>query len=120
MSFKSVLADIGHVVGIGATAAQAVAPIVTALDPPVGAILSAASSFIIGAETAFPAATTGPTKKAAVMDQLSAALPLLQVGLQAAGIKFTVTPELETALSNSVDEIVGLFNNLAVFKAAIG
>lgn len=116
MSFKSVLQGIGVV----AKEAQVLSPLVSAVYPPAGAVVSTVSSLVIAAESRFPdAPAAGPNKKQDVMAELSAVLPLLQAGLSVAGIKFAVTPELDATISKTVDDVVAVLNDMAKLKTLI-
>jgi hypothetical protein len=119
MSFKSVLQSVEKGLGIAVKDVQVISPLVSELYPPAGAILSVSSALVMDAEKLFPDPTPGADKKQNVMSEISAALPLLQAGLSLSGVKLQITPEFTGVVSDVVDDVVKLLNDLSKLKAVI-
>lgn len=111
MSFLHVFKDVG---GFLLAADKLAAPIVTAIDPPVGAAMNAIAALVVGAERAFPASGSGPIKHANVKDSFLAMLPMLQQLMRQQGFEFTVD---STAVSNLIDATCAQLNAAAAFQA---
>jgi hypothetical protein len=119
MSFKSIMQTVENDLGIAAKDAQLFSPLISEVYPPAGAVVSTVASLVMSAELAFPATAAGATKKQSVVGDINAALPLLQAGMLLAGVKFTVTPALQSVISKTIDDVVTLLNDMAAIKAAI-
>lgn len=110
MSFLHIIKDIG---GFLLAADKMAAPIVSQIDPPVGAAMNAIAALVVQAENAFPASGSGAVKKASVIDSFMALFPMMQQLMRQQGFNFTVDPNSIPAL---IDATVAQFNAAAAFK----
>lgn len=116
MSFLSIVKKVGQeILHVG----QEAEPFVDVLNPTAGAVVGTVINFVTQAESIFTKEKAGKDKKQFVLDAVSASLPLLNAGLQAAGKSFTITPDFVTELGNLIDQVVAVMNGLSKLTGSI-
>lgn len=111
-NFLHIIENIGHGLIV---ADRIAAPIVTMIDPPVGAAMNAIGALVVKAEQTFPTQGQGAIKKAAVLDWFFTLMPMFQQVLKAQGFEFSVDQE---AVSKLIDAQVAQLNAAGLFKTA--
>lgn len=113
MSFLHVLKDVGQFL---LQADRIAAPIVTAIDPPIGAAMNAIGALVVQAEQTYPTQGSGAQKKAAVLSWFFSMVPMLQEILKAQGFQLNVD---QNTISSLIDATVSQLNSAATLKNAI-
>jgi hypothetical protein len=114
VSFISILKGVGQIAG--APAIQ----LISAVNPPLGAVISSAIDAILLAE-AKVGPGNGPQKKADVLASLQAALPVIvKLIATATGKQLTDEAALANGFDKLVDAIVGIMNAFGVLPKSTG
>lgn len=112
MSFLSIMKTVGKDALLGANAA---APALNLFAPGIGSAIGGLTSLVITAENKFPDPKSGPQKKDWVLTAVQVGLPFFQEILKEHGELLTIDAQ---ALSDTIDDIVGLFNSAQKLHAS--